>query len=117
MNHGTRSCYVNDGCRCLPCKEANTEYDLTRGWICGDCGNPCSPHSSRCKPCYLSLAMRPREDPGIPLTQFPGGTGDSVVTKEESFAALNEFESSESVFLGLAGPMRKGKGSYSWQSY
>lgn len=110
--HGKRSTYINNGCRCEPCKTANVEYDFARGETCADCGNPCSPTSKRCKPCYLALATRPREDPGIPLTQFPGGTGDSVVTQEEFFQP--EFESSESVFRGLTGPMREGNKFSSW---
>ncbi len=26
VSHGTRSAYTNDGCRCRPCTQANTEY-------------------------------------------------------------------------------------------
>lgn len=111
--HGTRSRYLNNACRCEPCRAANAEYQLARGGICEDCGEMCSPNSKRCQTCYLNLAMRPREDPGIPLTQFPGGTGESVVTEEEFSSAFYEFPSSESVFRGLSGPMREGKKKFS----
>lgn len=106
MEHGSRSTYVNDGCRCEPCKTANVEYDFARGETCADCGNPCSPNSKRCKPCYLALATRPREDPGLPLTQFPGGTGELTDPPESSL--LHETYSSVSVFSRLAGPTRQG---------
>jgi hypothetical protein len=118
--HGTRSRYMNEGCRCEPCKTANSEYELARGEVCLDCGEPCSPNSKRCKPCYLSLSMRPKDD-GFQTTQFPcAGRGENDVAKESSLQHSPEsvsFGSPPCVFGSPTKFLRQKTKVSSWQTF
>ena len=120
--HGTRSKYINDRCRCDACSEANKDYYRNRGnGICEDCGEPTSfGASKRCRECYLSAAVRPR---GRPSADSLEEQSDLAIAREkfkrleeERIAALLKPEpaqpverSNESVWAGY-GWVRQGNG-------
>lgn len=51
-DHGTKSRYNNQGCRCSLCRTANAAYSRSKMDICSSCGRPKWESSKECQACY-----------------------------------------------------------------